>query len=366
MAAGTGTALVMDAWKRRGVAGRALWALLLPWSAAFGAAVGARNLLYDLRWLRTRRLPLPVVSVGNLTVGGTGKTPAALWLAQSLRRRGLNAAVLSRGYGGGRAAGRPATVKAEDDRAWLDEPAGELLESGDEPVLLSALYGLTVGVGADRYRAGMELSRESPDAHLFLLDDGFQHRRLERDLDIVLLGADCAGSMLPAGPFREPLRSLRRADVLVITGAHDRWRSILRDRFDASRTFFAAIEPRALLSRAGHGLKEFPLADLAGVRVLAVSGVAKPERFYDMIRECEATVVETLEYPDHHSYSDRDWREINRNRNRVDRIVTTEKDYVKLARFPFSAGRLAALKVEMSVDRPEELLDRVAEVVERV
>ena len=353
----------MDAWNRRGVAGRALWALLLPWSAAFRAVVGARNLLYDLRWLGTRRLPLPVVSVGNLTVGGTGKTPVALWLAQSLRRRGLNAAILSRGYGGGRAAGRRATVKAEDVRAWLDKPAGELLECGDEPVLLSALYGLTVGVGADRYRAGMELSRESPDTHLFLLDDGFQHRGLERDLDVVLLGADCAGSMLPAGPFREPLRSLWRADVLVVTGAHDRWRAILRDRFDASRTFFAAIEPRCLLGRAGRGLKEFPLADLAGARVLAVSGVAKPERFYDMIRECEATVVETLEFPDHHSYSDRDWREINRNRDRVDRIVTTEKDYVKLARFPFSAGKLAALRVEMSVDRPEELLDRVAEVV---
>ena len=101
-AAGAWTSLVLDAWNRRGVAGRILWGLLLPWSAAYGIVTEARNFLYDLRWLNTRRLPLPVVSVGNLTVGGTGKTPTGLWLSQNLQRRGLNAAILSRGYGGGR------------------------------------------------------------------------------------------------------------------------------------------------------------------------------------------------------------------------------------------------------------------------
>ena len=149
----------------------------------------------------------------------------------------------------------------------------------------------------------------------------------------------------------------------MVTGAHDRWRGILQGRFDSSKIFFASLEPRALLGRTDQGPKELSLGDLGGTRVLAVSAVAKPKRFYDMLRECEAIIVETLEFPDHHPYSERDWREINRTRNQVDRIVTTEKDYVKLARFPFASGRLLALRVEMSIDRPEALLDRITEMV---
>ena len=362
-AAGAWARLVRDAWSRRGVAGRILWGLLLPWSGAFRVVAGVRNLLYDLRWLNTRRLPLPVVSVGNLTVGGTGKTPTGLWLAQNLRRRGLNAVILSRGYGGRGRDVQPATIRFENTRTWMDKPAGELLQYGDEPVMLSALYGQTVGVGADRHRTGMELSRSSRDTHLFLLDDGFQYRNLERDVDLVLLGADSRGSVLPAGPFRESMRALQRADLLMVTDAHDRWREILEGRFDSSRVFFASLEPRTLLRRTDRGLGELPLGDLTGTRVLAVSAIAKPEGFYDLLRECGATILETLDFPDHHRYSERDWREINRTRNRVDRIVTTEKDFVKLARFPFTSGRLMALRVEMSIDRPEALLDRITEVV---
>ena len=358
--------LVRDAWSRRGVAGRMLWGLLLPWSGAFRVVTGVRNLLYDLQWLNTRRLPLPVVSVGNLTVGGTGKTPTGLWLAQNLRRRGLNAVILSRGYGGGRRGMEPVTVSFGNTGTWMDKPAGELLQYGDEPLMLSALYGQTVGVGADRYRTGMELSRSFGDTHLFLLDDGFQYRNLERDVDLVLLGADSDGSMLPAGPFRESVRALRRADILMVTDAHDRWRETLRGRFDSSRIFFASPEPRALLRRTDHGLGEFPMGDLTGTRVLAVSAIARPERFHNTLRECGATIIETLDFPDHHRYSERDWREINRTRNRIDGIVTTEKDFVKLVRFPFPRGRLSALRVELSIDRPEALLDRITEVVRRV
>ena len=362
---GMGTALVLEAWNRRGVAGLVLWGLLLPWSVVYRVVVGIRNWLYGSGLLTPRRLGLPVVSVGNITVGGTGKTPTGLWLAQSLRRRGLNAAILTRGYGGRPTDTRPATINPEIARAWLNEPQGDLLDYGDEPVMLSAIYGQTVVVGADRFRAGMELTREPGDTDLFLLDDGFQHRKLARDLDLVLLGADCAGSMLPAGPFREPIRALRRADIVVVTGAHQRWRTMLQGRFDESRIFFASLSPRGLLGRTEDGLKELSLGELAGSRVLAVCAVAMPERFYEAIRECEATIIETLEFPDHHSYSEGDWREINRNRNQVDMIVTTEKDYVKLARFPFSAGKLMALRVEMAVDRAEELLDRVTDAVKR-
>ena len=359
------TRLARQAWSRRGIGGRFLWVLLWPWSVGFRLLTELRNFLYDVRCLNTRKLALPVVSVGNLTVGGTGKTPACLWLAQNLRRRGLNAAILSRGYGGSSKGRRPGRIDPETARGWLQGPGNEPLDYGDEPVMLSALHGQTVGVGGDRHRVAMEFSRESGDFHLFLLDDGFQHRRVARDLDVLLLGSDCGGSMLPAGPFREPFRGLRRADILVVTGAHDRWRTLLHGRCDGARVFYASLEPRAVLTRTDEGLTERTLGALAGARVLAVSAVADPGSFYAMIRDCEATIVETLEFADHHRYSEKDWREINRHRNGVDRIVTTEKDFVKLARFPFLSGRLLALRVRMSIDRPETLLNRVTEVVER-
>ncbi len=359
------TRLARLAWSRRGIGGWFLWGLLWPWSVSFRLLIELRNFLYDIRCLNTRKLALPVVSVGNLTVGGTGKTPTSLWLAQNLRRRGLEAAILTRGYGGPSAGRRPARIDPETARGWLREPGGGPLDYGDEPVMLSALYGQAVGVGGDRHRVAMKFSRKPGDFHLFLLDDGFQHRRVARDLDLLLLGSDCGGSVLPAGPFREPLHGLRRADILVVTGAHDRWRTLLRGRCDGARVFYASLEPRAVLTRTDDGLTELTLGTLAGARVLAVSAVANPGSFYAMVRDCEATIVDTLEFADHHRYSEKDWREINRHRNGVDRIVTTEKDFVKLARFPFLSGRLLALRVQMSIDRPETLLNRITEVVER-
>ena len=359
------TRLARLAWSRHGIGGWFLWGLLWPWSVSFRLLMELRNFLYDIRCLNARKLALPVVSVGNLTVGGTGKTPTSLWLAQNLRRRGLKAAILTRGYGGPSTGRRPARLDPETARGWLREPGGGPLDYGDEPVMLSALYGQTVGVGGDRHRVATEFVREPGDFHLFLLDDGFQHRRVARDLDLLLLGSDCVGSVLPAGPFREPLHGLRRADILVVTGAHDRWRTLLRGRCDGARVFYASLEPRAVLTRTDEGLTELTLGTLAGTRVLVVSAVADPGSFYAMVRDCEATIVDTLEFADHHRYSEKDWREINRHRNGVDRIVTTEKDFVKLARFPFLSGRLLALRVQMSIDRPETLLDRITEVVGR-
>ena len=349
---------VLDIWQGRGVAACILWLLLWPWSLVYRTVIGLRNLLYKIGLLRSRKLSLPVVSVGNLTVGGTGKTPTVLWLSQALRSRGLKTMILTRGYGG---AGAAAVIDPEDAGRRLDEAAGTLLVYGDEAAMMSALYGQRVGVGADRYRVGLELGRDPRNADLFVLDDGFQHRRLERDLDIVLVGSGCEGSLLPAGQFREPVRALRRAHVVLVTGAHDRWRNRLERRFDSSRVFFGNRRPRAVLVRTDSGHRELTLGVLAGARVLAVAAIADPAPFYAMLRECEAIIVDTLEYPDHHAYSEGDWREINRHP--AEKIVTTEKDYVKLARFPFSTGRLLALRMEMSVDRPEELLDYVVAAV---
>ena len=355
---------VLHIWERRGVTARILWLLLWPWSLLYGLVIGLRNFLYTVGVLRSRRLPLPVVSVGSLTVGGAGKTPVSLWLAQALRRRGLAAVILTRGYGGTATPGESGIIDPEQARRWLDEAAVRLQPYGDEAAMMSALYGQRVAVGADRYRVGLESSREPGGMHLFVLDDGFQHRRLERDLDVVLLGSDSVGSLLPAGPFREALRALRRADVVLVTGAHEHWRSWLERRFDRSRVFFGTRTPRAVLARTDQGHQELTLGALAGTPVLAVTAIADPGPFYAMLRECEATIVETMEYPDHHAYSEGDWRDINRRP--VEKIVTTEKDYVKLTRFPFSNERLLALRMEMALDRPEEFLDCVVATVRSV
>ena len=340
-----------------------LWAILWPWSVGFRLVIEIRNALYNVGLLNIRQTSLPVLSVGNLTVGGTGKTPTCLWLAQNLQRQRHAVAILTRGYGG--TSRKDLSVRIDPDvaRGWLELPRGTPLDYGDEPVMMSALYGHIVGVGVDRYRTALEVSQEFNNLEIFILDDGFQHRRVKRDLDLLLLGSEVGGSMLPAGPLREPLRELRRADILMVTAAHDRWRAYLKDRFDNRKIFYGSLKPRAVLTRMEGGLTELTLGSLAGTRVLAVSAIANSDSFYRMIRESDATIVDTLEFPDHHRYSVKDWREINRYRNGIEKIVTTEKDFVKLLQFPFPGGKLLALQVEMSIDQPQALLEQVVGIL---
>lgn len=357
------THLARRAWSRRGATGLILWIILWPWSVGFRLVIEIRNALYNVGLLNTRQASLPVLSVGNLTVGGTGKTPTCLWLARNLQRQRNTVAILTRGYGGSPRKDRPVRIDPDIARGWLELPRGEPLEYGDEPVMMSALYGHTVGVGADRYRAALELSQEIENLQLLILDDGFQHRRVNRDLDLLLLGSEVEGSMLPAGPFREPLRELRRADILMVTAAHERWRAYLKGRYDNGRIFYGSLKPRAVLVRTEGRLTELTLGSLAGARVLAVSAIANADSFYSMLRESDATIVDTLEFPDHHRYSVKDWREINRHRSGIEKVVTTEKDFVKLLQFPFPGGKLLALRVEMSIDQPQALLERIGGIL---
>jgi tetraacyldisaccharide 4'-kinase len=225
--------------------------------------------------------------------------------------------------------------------------------------MMSALYGQTVAVSARRYESGRQLWQESPDLKVFVLDDGFQHRALAREVDVVLLGADWQGSMLPAGPFRESLEALKRADVILVTAAHDEWRSRLDDRCDPSKVFFGELKPCMLVTRVDKGWGEEPLSSISGAKVLSVSAIANPASFYQMLRDWDAVIVDTLEYPDHHCYTTADWHEISRRAQTAEKIVTTEKDLVKLVRYPFAMGSLFALRVEMIVERKEVLLERI-------
>jgi tetraacyldisaccharide 4'-kinase len=180
---------------------------LLPLAPLYGAALTVKRRLFQLGWLKQHRLQNPVISVGSVSAGGAGKTPMVLMLARTLRHRDYNVKILTRGYK--RSSSNTARVEPFDDAAW----------HGDEPVLLAQRSGVPVYVGADRYKAGVMAEQAEPSERLVvhLLDDGFQHRRLARDVDIVLLTqADVEDSLLPAGNLREPLAALAAADVVVL------------------------------------------------------------------------------------------------------------------------------------------------------
>ncbi len=353
---------VREVWERKGVRGKCLWLMTLPLSFFYMIGAQLRNWMFALGCAKSRQLPRPVLSVGNLTVGGTGKTPSCLWLAEGLKSRGIRVGILSRGYG--RRETGPVLIQSIGERTTGLTGAMDAATTGDEPLMMASLYGQTVAVGEDRSAAAAELLKKV-DVDVFILDDGFQHRRVKHDVDLLLLGSDASGWMLPAGPFREPRRNYRRADFLLITGSVETWKSILPRRI-SDKVFVASLRPICLVSFSSQARKEFPLTILYRSKILTVTGVADPRALYQFIYEWEGEIVQTLEFPDHHDYSAHDWQQINRVGRLVDLIITTEKDIVKLVHFPFAKDKLLALRVAMSVDNGETLIDAIVEKLKPV
>jgi lipopolysaccharide heptosyltransferase II/tetraacyldisaccharide 4'-kinase len=297
-------------------------------SAPYQAGARARRGLYQRGWLASTRLPAPVVSVGNLTVGGTGKTPVTAFLARLFQGQQRRVAILSRGYGGLRT---EVTCLSDGERIYYQPP-----EVGDEAFgLARSLPGVIVYTGTCRYEAGMTAWREHrPD--LFLLDDGFQHFQLARDLDIVLLDADRPfgnGRLLPAGPLREPLTTLRAADVLILTRYDKRHRdrlNLLRRLFPLQDTFTAVIEP-ASASRFPGG-EEHPLKALSGLAVLAFAGLARPRVFQDALTKLGVDLRGFRAFPDHHAFTPGDLSDFLQEARSTgaQAIITTSKDWARL------------------------------------
>lgn len=331
-------------WARRGVGGQLGYLALRPLSSLFGVGVGLRALGYRVGVLRTRRAPIPVVSVGNLAVGGTGKTPFTLWLARALTERGVRVGILSRGYGG---TAHGVTVVSRGDGPEVGPD-----QVGDEAVMLAKSFSGAVITAARRIDGAAAAAALGCEA--VVLDDGFQHRAIARAFDLVLVDGR-RGPLLPAGPLREPLAALRRAHALVI---------VERDDTDAGvaplavavPTFRMRLQAQALVESVERRWRERPMADLAGRRVVAVSGVARPHGFYELLRRWEASIAEVFEYPDHHPYTAEDWQRIARVGHAADLIVTTEKDLVKLEAYPFATGKLVALRITPQVERAQELV----------
>lgn len=323
--------------------------ILLPLSWLYRAGVGFRNAYYDRAEAKT--LPVPVVSVGNLTMGGSGKTPVVEALSRRLLSRGLPVAVVSRGYG---REGRAPFVLVSDGKSVL----ANAREGGDEPVeIAQKVEGLAVAVGADRYRAGQRLV-EMLGPHVLVLDDGFQHRRLARDLDIVCFDCEESGlALLPAGRLREPLSSLERAGAVALT----RFREGCETPHPCGIPVLRAVTRVVGFSPVDGKGDRLPADAFRGAPVGLAVGVARPERVKETL---DARVVLFETRRDHHRWRAEELEAVSARAETLgaEALLTTGKDAVKLRDFPSAALPLYRIDIEMEIldeDVLRGLLDRL-------
>ena len=340
--------IIWDGGQRGGAAISLLSFSLLILSIPYRFAVSVRNLLYKNSILRLKKLPCPVISIGNLTAGGTGKTPLAILLAGILKDNGFRPAVLTRGYG--RQNCKSIGAVSDGRRILMTHQ-----EAGDEPFLMSLLLPqVPVIVGASRFLTGM-LAIAELGADVLILDDGFQHRALYRDIDIVLLESDHPlgnGRLLPGGPLREPPGSLQRADIVLMTGsssaADPRFPAALQPLLkDSAHTFQSFHKARAIID-AKRDLR--PLAFLQGKRIYAFAGIGNPLSFRRTIETLGTNLTGFEAFPDHHRYDALEIAAITEHaqQSHADLILTTEKDGARLLDFPEFLANIFLLRIEMA------------------
>lgn len=323
--------ILTRAWLRRGPLAVTLW----PVSQLFRLLSAVRRTLFRLRLLRSARLPVPVVVVGNIFVGGTGKTPFTIWLVEELRRAGFSPGVISRGYG------------TRNDVPLAVTPDLPPASVGDEPALIAQRAGCPVFVGRNRVDAGRALLAAHPEVNLIVSDDGLQHYALQRDVEIVLCDERGNGNgwLLPAGPLREP--ALRARDFTVVNG-HRRPPGIDPQ---AVHMQLAGDTAESLADRA----QTLPLSELRGRRIVAAAGIGNPSRFFTMLRNAGLR-VEELPLPDHYDFADNPFSGLQ-----ADVILITEKDAVKCTQIDTLKNdpRLWVVPVTARIDRA--LAERIVE-----
>ncbi|MRW86294.1 tetraacyldisaccharide 4'-kinase [Pseudoduganella sp. FT26W] len=327
-------------WLRRGPLACALW----PVSLMFRLLSGLRAALFRAGVLKSSRLPVPVVVVGNIYIGGTGKTPLTIWLVQALQAAGMRPGVISRGFG------------SDADGAREVTAASTPAQVGDEPLLIRQRTGAPVMVGRDRAATGRALLAAHPDVNILLTDDGLQHYKLQRDVEIILFDGRGAGNgwLLPAGPLREPVS--RRRDFTVINTPQ------LGAELAAA---VGARTPPVQMTLAGDLAEQLrdrtqrkTLAELAAqpdLRIAAAAGIGNPARFFGMLKTAGLRIQE-LPLPDHHDFQDRPFAALD-----ADLILMTEKDAVKCAQIEELRDdpRLWVVPVTARIDRA--LADQIVE-----
>lgn len=352
-------------WLRRGPLACALW----PVSLVFRLLSSVRTALFRAGVLKSSRLPVPVVVVGNIYIGGTGKTPLTIWLVQALQAAGMKPGVISRGFGSAEEGAREVTAAST--------PA----QVGDEPLLIKQRTGVPVMVGRDRAATGRALLAAHPDVDILLTDDGLQHYKLQRDVEIILFDGRGVGNgwLLPAGPLREPVS--RRRDFTVINApvltedlmravypgkaGSDPVRGLLPWEQRAQPSPDPTRRPVVQMTLVGEHAEQLrdrtrkqSLAELAAqpeLRIAAAAGIGNPARFFGMLKGAGLSIIE-LPLPDHHDFQDRPFASLE-----ADLILMTEKDAVKCAQIEELSDdpRLWVVPVTARIDRA--LADQIVE-----
>jgi len=306
-----------------------------PLTGAYGAASVLRNLLFDRGLLSAHRLERPVVSIGNLSVGGAGKTPFVIALGELLKARGVAFDVLSRGYG--------RTTRG----VLVVDPQGSAADFGDEPLLIARGLQVPVLVGESRYQAGL-VAEQKFASRLHILDDGFQHRSLARDFDIVLVTPqDFEDRLLPLGRLREPLSSLARADAVVLSA-------------NSAANSSAAGHP-ALKGKSIWRMRREVSFSAPSRKPVCFCGIACPEQFFNQLRVSGVFPAAEMAFRDHHRYSGRDISQLLAQRNRCggDGFITTEKDAVNLGPLRAQLDPLTVAALAVILDNPADIVDTI-------
>lgn len=326
--------------KQRGIFHLLFRVLLFPFCLLYGVIIQIRNFCYATGFIKQNTLPCQVISVGNIVAGGTGKTPAVAAIAKQFQNEGKTVALLLRGYKGKN------SDKNSDKVTFVSDGEKQLCsreKCGDEAEMLAQqLANIPIVVGKQRYLSGKAaLKRFKCD--LLILDDGFQHRQLSRDLDILTIDATQpfgTGAMLPIGTLREPKSAIQRADVILLT--HTDTVSTNTDELDAILNRYAqntpilkSIHQPTALYRLSEGEKTttMPIETLTGKRLLAVCGIGNPTAFVSTLETYNPEIVELFAFPDHHTYTESDLRQIEQRMKHCDSelVITTQKDERKLA-----------------------------------
>ncbi|MCD6025702.1 MAG: lpxK [Solimicrobium sp.] len=331
------THAVMHAWMKRGWLTR----LLLPLAWSFGAVIKLRAFLYRIKWLQQKKLAVPVIVVGNIFVGGTGKTPFTLWLLKQLQYTGYKPGVISRGYG--RKHEAPCVVVAQSKAVLV----------GDEPILLAQQSSCPVVVGRDRIKAGQLLLANFPEVNVIIADDGLQHMALARNVEIMLFDTRGIGNgwLLPAGPLREPVTRRRDITVANLNAVEEISVNLPKDtvRMQLKGTFVQQL----LDATQKRDLSSFDKE----ITVIAAAGIGYPERFFAMLRQ-QGVKCSELPLPDHYEYLNNPFEALT-----ADMILITEKDAVKCRQLKNIATDpriwVVVVEVEVDVDVIEKIIKKL-------
>jgi tetraacyldisaccharide 4'-kinase len=330
-------------------------------SLGYRIALATRERAYRLRLLRTGRLPCPVVSVGNITVGGSGKTPMVEQVALCLQELGATPAIVSRGYG--------RDTRGVSIVAHREGPRLAPRTAGDEPVLLADhLPGMPVVVGENRFEAGQVAVHQCGAASI-VLDDGFQHRALQKDLEILVVnGAAPWGNrrLFPRGMLREPLSALQRADLVVVTNPRsvaDTEAAADTIRRHNTRAPILVGHYQVVGAMAARDARELPPGALRGCRLLAFAGLGSPRGFAHTLSAAGVEVAGLIEYPDHYWFAARDLDELAGHAREIgaEGLITTEKDWIRLKSLPLPSVPVYVLRVQLRLEAGREQLVQVLE-----